>query len=151
MEQLNYSNETCYDFIYEKEYEQIFDSFKQFFNLNKDVLVDITFVDPEEIQKLNKEYRHKDYVTDILSFDFGHEDIYEDIPFLPLGELVICPEKIIQQAKEFNHSERREYSYLFTHGLVHLMGYDHESEDERIEMNNIVDKILEPLNITREN
>lgn len=150
MEELNFFNKTSIKFNFEKDFLNVFKSFKSFFNLEKIILVDITFVESTEIKELNKQYRNKDYVTDILSFDFGHQNIYDNMPFIAIGELVICPEKIIEQAKEFNHSLKREYCYLFAHGLVHLMGYDHELEEERIQMNNIVDKIIEPLNITRE-
>ncbi|WP_406615513.1 rRNA maturation RNase YbeY [Mycoplasmopsis hyopharyngis] len=150
MEELNFFNKTKFKFNFKKDFLNVFKSFKSFFNLDKLILVDITFVDTYEIQTLNKTYRNKDYVTDILSFDFGHEDIYNDMPFVAIGELVICPEKIIAQAQEFNHSLKREYCYLFAHGLVHLMGYDHELEEERIQMNNMVDQIIAPLNITRE-
>ncbi|TNK93257.1 rRNA maturation RNase YbeY, partial [Mycoplasmopsis pullorum] len=72
------------------------------------------------------------------------------MPLRHLGELVISYEKVLSQAQEFNHSVKREICYLFTHGLMHLMGYDHEAEDERIQMNQIVDDIFNPLNITRE-
>ncbi|MBD4757985.1 rRNA maturation RNase YbeY, partial [Xanthomonas citri pv. citri] len=81
---------------------------------------------------------------------FGDKSLYKSMPFLPLGELVISHEKVEEQAKEFGHSLRREYCYLYAHGLIHLMGYDHEVENERIEMNKIVDAIFDPLNITRE-
>nr|WP_318028326.1 rRNA maturation RNase YbeY [Mycoplasmopsis bovis] len=70
--------------------------------------------------------------------------------FYHLGELVISHEKVEEQAKEFGHSLRREYCYLYAHGLIHLMGYDHELEDERVAMNMMVDAIFDPLNITRE-
>ncbi|WP_027334555.1 rRNA maturation RNase YbeY [Mycoplasmopsis felifaucium] len=138
-------------FKFRKEFKKILENFQKYFALeNKAISVDVTIVDNAKIQILNKEYRGKDYPTDILSFDFGDKTLYNELPFLPLGELVISHEKVESQALEFNHSLKREYCYLFTHGLVHLMGYDHELEDERIRMNAIVDSIFEPLKITRE-
>lgn len=64
---------------------------------------------------------------------FGYDDfdLYDKMPFLNLGELVICNNKIKKQAIIFNHSIKREFLYLFTHGLVHLYGYDHQSEKEK--------------------
>ncbi|WLP85734.1 rRNA maturation RNase YbeY [Mycoplasma seminis] len=136
--------------IYKEEMEQIVSNMKKYFGINKPVLLDVEIVSPKKIRELNYEYRDKDYVTDILSFDFGDVDFEDELPFIHVGELVICWEKVEQQAAEFGHSVRREFCYLFTHGLVHLMGYDHEEEDERKEMNAIVDKIFDPLKITRE-
>lgn len=151
MVKINIDIENGTSFKFEKEFTQILENFQKYFHLeNKLVSVDVAIVNNKKIQKLNNEYRHKDYATDILSFDFGDKSLYETLPILPLGELVISHEKVEEQAKEFNHSVKREYCYLFTHGLVHLMGYDHEEENERIQMNKIVDDIFEPLKITRE-
>ncbi|MGV2392515.1 UNVERIFIED_CONTAM: rRNA maturation RNase YbeY [Campylobacter lari] len=138
-------------FPFIKEYKTILINLQKYFSLeNKIVSVDVTIVDNNTIQKLNKEYRHKDYATDILSFDFGDKFLYKNLPILPLGELVISHDKVVSQANDFNHSLKREYCYLFAHGLIHLMGYDHEIEEERIYMNKIVDDIFNPLNIKRE-
>ncbi|WP_404824657.1 rRNA maturation RNase YbeY [Mycoplasmopsis verecunda] len=129
---------------------QIVANLKKYFKIKKPIVLDVTIVSPNKIKELNTEYRGKDYVTDILSFDFGYNEFFDNMPFMHLGELVICWDKVEKQAKEFGHSVRREFCYLFTHGLVHLMGYDHEIEEERVEMNAIVDKIFKPLKITRE-
>ncbi|WP_374962852.1 rRNA maturation RNase YbeY [Mycoplasma sp. CSL10166] len=138
--------------LFKDEMIQIINNFGNFFKIdpNKKIILDVTFVSKPKIRKLNKEYRNKDYVTDILSFDFGNLEFYEKMPFIHLGELIISWDKMKKQAKEFNHSIKREYCYLFTHGLVHLYGYDHELEEERVVMNKIVDEIFEPLKIKRE-
>ncbi|VEU75696.1 metal-dependent hydrolase [Mycoplasmopsis maculosa] len=137
-------------FRFKKEFKQILRNLQTYFKLeNKEISVDVLITNNEEIKKLNKKFRNKDYATDILSFDFSGKDIYKNLPIFPLGELIISHEKVKQQAKEFNHSIKREYCYLFTHGLVHLMGFDHELEEERIQMNKIVDDIFKPLNINR--
>lgn len=150
MIEINIEIENGESFSFEKEYEQILSNLQKYFKLeNKLVSVDVTIVNNEKIKKLNNDYRNKNYATDILSFDFGDKELYKNLPIYPLGELVISHEKVEEQAKEFNHSIKREYCYLFTHGLIHLMGYDHETEIERIEMNKIVDEIFDPLNITR--
>ncbi|CBH40352.1 rRNA maturation RNase YbeY [Mycoplasmopsis agalactiae] len=148
---VNINIENGSSFNFKAEYEQILSNLQTYFKLeDKEISVDVSIVNNGKIKKLNKEYRQKDYATDILSFDFGDKSLYKSMPFLPLGELVISHEKVEEQAKEFGHSLRREYCYLYAHGLIHLMGYDHEVENERIEMNKIVDAIFDPLNITRE-
>ncbi|WQQ02863.2 rRNA maturation RNase YbeY [Mycoplasmopsis felis] len=131
--------------------KQILQNFARFFKISKSkkIILDVSFVSKNKIKELNKEYRNKDYVTDILSFDFGDKSLYDELPIYFLGELVICWDQIKKQAKEFNHSIKREFCYLFTHGLVHLQGYDHEIEQEKKEMDNIVDAIFNPLKITR--
>lgn len=150
MVELNIEIENGNSFKFEEEYKQILENLRAYFKIEKVVSVDVTIVDNKKIQKLNKKYRDKDYATDVLSFGFDEKELYQDLPILPLGELVISHEKVKAQATEFNHSIRREYCYLFAHGLIHLMGYDHEKEDERIAMNKMVDAIFDPLHITRE-
>ncbi|WP_027120718.1 rRNA maturation RNase YbeY [Mycoplasmopsis lipofaciens] len=150
MIELNIDIEKGNNFDFYSEYEAILKNLKDFFKIEKTIIVDVRITDNKEIQKLNKKYRNKNYATDILSFDFGNKLIYNDLPFIHLGELVISYQKVEEQANDFGHSLKREYCYLFSHGLIHLMGYDHEKEEERIEMNKIVDIIFNPLNITRE-
>ncbi|MEA4162463.1 cytidine deaminase [Mycoplasma sp. 4404] len=135
--------------IFEKEMKQIIKNFAEYFGIKKQIIVDVSLVSPQKIKRLNKEYRNKDYVTDILSFGFDDSSMYDELPFIHLGELVICWNKVVRQAKYFGHSIKREFCYLFTHGLVHLAGYDHEIEEERIQMNKMVDDIFNPLKITR--
>ncbi|BBU47614.1 rRNA maturation RNase YbeY [Mycoplasmopsis felis] len=149
--EINISNNLKSTVIFLDEMKQILQNFARFFKIskNKKIILDVSFVSKNKIKELNKEYRNKDYVTDILSFDFGDKSLYDELPIYFLGELVICWDKIKKQAKEFNHSIKREFCYLFTHGLVHLQGYDHEIEQEKKEMDNIVDAIFNPLKITR--
>ncbi|BAW18417.1 16S rRNA maturation RNase YbeY [Mycoplasmopsis bovigenitalium] len=150
MIEININIENGNSFKYEEEFKQILENLAVYFDIKKQIILDVSIVNNKKIQKLNKEHRGKNYPTDILSFDFGDSSLYDSLPFLPIGELVISHEKVEQQAVEFNHSLKREYCYLFAHGLVHLMGYDHEEENERIKMNKIVDKIFDPLGIKRE-
>lgn len=149
--EINISNNLKSTIIFLDEMKQILQNFARFFKISKSkkIILDVSFVSKNKIKELNKEYRNKDYVTDILSFDFGDKSLYDELPIYFLGELVICWDKIKKQAKEFNHSIKREFCYLFTHGLVHLQGYDHEIEQEKKEMDNIVDAIFNPLKITR--
>ena len=89
----------------------------------------ITFVGEEEIKKLNKEYRNRDCVTDVISFAF------EDASFLHsklrvLGDIYICIPRMLEQAKSYGHSSKRELAFLTVHGLLHLLGYDHIKKEE---------------------
>ncbi|CCP24303.1 rRNA maturation RNase YbeY [Mycoplasmopsis cynos] len=149
---ININNKIKAPETFENEMEKILQNFANYFKLDrkKQIMLDVSIVSRNEIRILNKEYRNKDYITDILSFDFRDDDLYSKLPFIHLGELVISWDRVKRQAKKFNHSIRREYCYLFTHGLVHLQGFDHEVENERIEMNKMVDDIFNPLGITRE-
>jgi probable rRNA maturation factor len=79
----------------------------------------VVFVTPKQMQKLNREHRSKDYVTDVLSFAALEEG--------QLGELVICLQKIQSQAKEHSLSFEEELLYMLLHGILHLLGYEHET------------------------
>lgn len=118
--------------------------------------IQITLTNPENIRKLNKQYRNIDKETDVLSFPmFEREEIdskvknqdfqYEDI----LGDMVISIERVEEQAKEYGHSFKRELSYMVVHSFYHLMGYDHIEENDKVEMRSKEDVILNRLGITR--
>ncbi|MDR1797588.1 MAG: rRNA maturation RNase YbeY [Clostridiales Family XIII bacterium] len=89
----------------------------------EDAEISLSFVSPEAMKSLNNRYRAVDAVTDVLSFP------QEDMAFL--GDVVICTERAKEQAAAYGHGEERELVYLFVHGLLHLLGYDHEEEGER--------------------
>lgn len=92
--------------------------------------VSVSFIEKEEIRKLNLEYREKDDVTDVLSFpnsDNGEYDLNNDTGCYMLGDVVICVARAMEQAEQFGHSLRREISYLTVHSMLHLLGYDHET------------------------
>ncbi len=114
--------------------------------------VSVTIVDLETIHDINKNYRDIDRPTDVISFAFlDNEDIkpIRGIPTL-LGDIYICKEIAINQKNEYGHSLRRELAFLFTHGLLHLFGYDHVNsvEEEKI-MFNLQDEILNKVEIKR--
>ena len=107
--------------------------------------VSVTFVDGEEIKALNRDYRDKDSVTDVLSFPTLDEES-EIVPFdneaVALGDVIICFDRCAEQAEEFGHSVEREVAYLTIHSVLHLLGYDHMVEDEEKEMTNKQDEIV---------
>ncbi|HIP52312.1 MAG TPA: rRNA maturation RNase YbeY [Campylobacterales bacterium] len=87
--------------------------------------IDLTLCYNNIIQQYNKEYRQKDQTTDVLSFPIEN-DIITDNNFMPLGSIVISIDYVIDKAKLYKHSEESEMALLFIHGLLHLLGYDHE-------------------------
>ena len=99
----------------------------------KEAIFNIIFVSNEEIHNINREYRHTDRVTDVISFALeDNKDITYD-NFRLLGDIYIAIDVAYEQAKEYNHSKEREVCFLATHGLLHLLGYDHMKEsDEKI-------------------
>ena len=115
--------------------------------------ISLSFVSMEEIHELNNMYRQVDRPTDVLSFpmieDFNEIDWEEEEEEILLGDVVICLDKVRQQAKEYGHSEKREIVYLFVHSVLHLLGYDHMEPDEAAVMEAKQAKALEDLGITR--
>jgi probable rRNA maturation factor len=112
-------------------------------------LLNIVIVDNERIREINREYRNKDAVTDVISFAFEEvNDVdYGDVRFL--GEIYISYERCKEQAKDFGHSVRREFSYLAVHGLLHLLGYDHIKEEDKKVMRALEEEILNEYDIKR--
>ena len=116
-------------------------------NVSKNYEVDVSLVDEETIHGINREYRNVDRVTDVISFAFEDDESElgfiagDDIPRM-LGEIFICVPRALEQAKEIGNSEQRELCFLFVHGLLHLLGYDHmKPEDEEV-MFPLQEKIL---------
>lgn len=109
----------------------------------------VVFVDDEEIHRLNKEYRHVDKGTDVISFAFeDNEKVrYNDIRVL--GDIYICIPQMKRQAISYGHSEKRELSFLCVHGLLHLLGYDHMTEEDEKIMFGLQELILNAKNIKR--
>jgi len=112
----------------------------------------VTFVDLNSIHQINKSYRNIDRPTDVISFAFLDNDDSPKIKGIPilLGDIYICVEKAIEQANEYGHTLRRELAFLFTHGLLHLFGYDHvNNEEEEKVMFKLQDDILNEVDIKR--
>ena len=112
-------------------------------------LLNIVIVDNKKIQEINRDYRNKDAVTDVISFAFEeYQDVeYEDIRFL--GEIYISYERCVSQAEDYGHSVKREFCYLAVHGLLHLLGYDHMTDEDKKEMRTLEEEILNEYDIKR--
>ena len=121
-------------------------------NFQDSVEVDVTFVNDDEIQKLNLQHRNIDSATDVLSFPLGENGKYDVNPETGaslLGDIVISISKVEEQAKEYGHSFERELSYMIVHGFYHLIGYDHMEETDKKIMRNKEENILQKLNILK--
>ena len=115
----------------------------------KESIFTIIFVTKEEIHELNKQYRGVDRVTDVISFALEDVNDVSLSDIRVLGDIYICIDRMKEQAIEYNHSETRELSFLTVHGLLHLLGYDHQTKEEEVVMFNLQRKILSDLNINR--
>lgn len=113
------------------------------------VIFNVILVDEQKIHELNKEYRGIDRPTDVITFALEDtEDIvYED--FRLLGDIYICLEKVYEQAEEYGHSVLRELSFLTVHGFLHLLGYDHMTEEDEKVMFKRQEEILDGFGIKR--
>lgn len=116
--------------------------------------VSVTIVNNEEIQKINKEYRGKDYPTDVISFAL-EEDVEGEVEIIGadmppvLGDIIISVDKAREQAEEYGHSLMRELGFLTVHGFLHLLGYDHMTEEEEKEMFTKQKEILNRYGLSR--
>ena len=112
--------------------------------------VSLSFVDNEEIHQLNRDFRGVDRATDVLSFPLLTDDFDIEIEEESLGDIVISLERALEQSIEYNHSFDREVCFLVCHSMFHLLGYDHDTEENTKEMRKKEDDVLNKLNITRE-
>lgn len=131
-------------------------AFKEENLINSNIYINIILTNPENIKQTNKQYRNIDKETDVLSFPMFERAEIEMIKDNKntiqevLGDVMISIERVKQQAEEYGHSFERELAYMLIHGFYHLMGYDHIEEEDKIEMREKEEKVLNKLNITRE-
>ena len=123
------------NFDYQKVIDDISEQFSQ------SVEVSLILVSNLEIQKINHEFRHLDYPTDVISFESDEEEY--------IGDIFISVDKVYEQALLYNHSIQREFAFLLVHGLLHLQGYNHLNETEENEMIQKQEEILNKTNYRR--
>lgn len=116
--------------------------------------ISLSIVNNDEIQEINKQYRNIDAPTDVLSFPLltfeeGEQADVNENDEIMLGDIIISIEKAISQAEEYGRGLKRELAFLTAHSMLHLMGYDHMEDDEREEMFEKQEAILNNLGITR--
>lgn len=115
-----------------KEYiEYILKNEKENFN-EKDFYVSFMLTNNKVIHEINKEYRGIDRPTDVISFAYNETENIGPVEIV--GDIIISIDKVREQAKEFGHSDKREFYYLLTHGMLHILGYDHMKDDEKVVM-----------------
>ena len=144
---------------------EIVETALQYVGCSYDVEVNVLLTDNDSIQEINRENRGIDRPTDVLSFpiiDFqvpeefslveAHPEDYfnSDTGELMLGDIVISMDKVYEQAREFGHSPERELAFLVAHSMLHLSGYDHEEEAERLLMEDKQEEILQQKGYTRD-
>lgn len=150
------------DFVFDNEVENFENNYEQDFTaiieqalktlgIEDDVEVSCVLVDDERIHEINREYRHIDRSTDVISFamEDNNQFYVEGMP-RTLGDIFISVDHAKKQAEEYGHSLRREMCFLFTHGILHLLGYDHMTDEQEKEMFGLQDQILGALSIERE-
>lgn len=122
--------------------------------LTEQTEVDITIVDDEEIHRLNREYRNVDRPTDVLSFALDEGDEEPELIGAPeehlLGDIIISAETAERQGEEFGHGLTREMVYLAVHGLLHLLGYDHMVEEDKVIMRAKEEEALREIELSEE-
>lgn len=154
-----------FDFDYEEAAKSIIEQALDYLKCPYEVQLNLTLTDNEGIHAINKEYRQIDRPTDVLSFplvDYSEPNVFPDnleemaedyfdldTGELMLGDIIISVEKCKEQAKEYGHSELREYSFLIVHSILHLFGYDHMEDDERLVMEEKQREILDKAGIFR--
>ena len=109
----------------------------------------IIIIDNEKIHEINKEYRGIDRETDVISFALEDNMDIEYTDFRLLGDIYISIDRCYQQALEYGHSREREMCFLATHGILHLVGYDHMTPEDEKEMFDLQNKLLDGYNIKR--
>ena len=128
--------------IDEKELESVINKVSEILDVS-DSIVSIVLTDNKNIHEINKTYRGIDRETDVISFAFMDEGTNPNNGITDLGEIYIS------LAVEYNHSFKRELCFLLTHGLLHLLGYDHMNKDDEKEMFSLQEKVLSSLGIER--
>lgn len=120
---------------------------EQVLRLEESYLVSLVIVDDEQIRTINRSYRKIDKPTDVISFALkDQEDDYEMMEGeRELGDIFINVDALKRQAEAYGHSEEREFGFLFTHGLLHLCGYDHMNEEQEREMFALQEQIIDAI------
>ena len=143
--------------------EEVINAALDYVDCPYEVEVNLLLTMNEQIQEMNSNFRNIDRATDVLSFPMVDYEVPGEFDFLEerddcfnpetgelvLGDIVISKEKVVSQAEEFGHSIKREYAFLIAHSMLHLSGYDHMEEEERIDMERMQRELMDKLNISR--
>jgi len=122
------------------------DEYKEEFDKNEYYL-SLLITTNEQIQEINYEYRQKDAPTDVISFAYNETENFGAVNML--GDIVISIERVKEQSSEYGHSDEREFYYVLCHGMLHLLGYDHIEEQDKVVMRKREEEILSKFNYKR--
>ena len=151
IEYLDIEENKGYETLIEKVLEECFNT-ENLEDFN--VYISVTLTNPENIRRLNKEYRNIDKETDVLSFPMFEKNEILNLKYIEyeeaLGDIIISVDRVKEQAEEYGHSFERELSYMIVHGFYHLMGEDHIKDEDKKVMREKEEKVLGKLNILRE-
>ena len=144
---LDFNSEISQDVSeFEPLYNRLLEKALTMLNKSTNCLMSVTFVNKDRIHQINKEYRNIDRPTDVISFAFlddeNEKNIKGDFP-IDLGEIYICYDVADENRKSYGNSLKRELCFLFVHGLLHLLGYDHMTKEDEEIMFPLQEKILE--------
>lgn len=151
---INQQNKVNYTKDLQQVIQNVVNSAAKVVKLPKNSEISILLVDNSYIKELNFIYRNQNRPTDVLSFAMNElaedEPDYESLEDVNiLGDIVVSLEKAVEQSEEYGHSISRELGYLVAHGMLHLIGYDHETEEETRGMRNLEEKIMQSVKLER--
>lgn len=137
---------------FEELFHQIASKSEEILEIKDSKEMSVVFVNDQFIQELNRDYRNIDRATDVISFALNDSEEDYEMPCenSEIGDIFISVDRIKAQAKEYGHSIKRETCFLFTHGLLHLLGYDHMEEADEKKMSAMQDVILNDI-VPKEN
>ena len=138
------------EIVYEDIEKYIIDILTKEYESDREVYVSVLLTGNEEIQRVNRDFRGKDMPTDVISFAYHDNDEADNGLYDSLGDIIISLERVEEQRKDYGHSFKREFYYVLTHGLLHLMGYDHMEEEEKKIMRAKEEEILKEYGYTRD-
>ena len=131
---------------YKEIFQQIMKKTADVLDLSDDICASVIFVLDKKMHQINKEYRDVDRTTDVISFALAdYQEDENDYVSSELGDIFINLDAVDRQAETYQHSVRRECCFLFTHGLLHLNGYDHQNKEDEKEMIEMQKKILDDI------
>ena len=130
---------------YREYFSRIFSNARNYVELKRGTVVSVIFVDDEQSHQINRDYRNVDRPTDVISFALRDDETEGDYVEEELGDIFINIDAARRQAEEYGHSLKREICFLFTHGLLHLCGYDHMTKEDEAVMIELQKKILDEV------
>ncbi len=148
MNEIEIFNESSKQIEHLDEIKKLTDFETKYLNLNN-VIFNVIFIDNNKIREINKEYRNIDRETDVISFALEDDKSFPKEEYRVLGDIYISIDKAISQSKEYGHSLKRELCFLTTHGLLHLLGYDHMTKEDEKEMFDLQEEILSNYGVER--